>query len=99
MSTTDLSVAERAAVLRALRIQRDLMRLDLSPLKLQASLGSEAANAASVVLDAEIMILDAAIRKLWSQQPGAGDPPAPFSAATPANVKVVRTPPEPHKKK
>lgn len=88
---SDLTVVERAGVLRALRIQRDLMRLDLAPLKLQQSLGSAAAGAAATVLDAEITILDAAIRKLWSQQPGAGDPPAPFSSASPAS--------SPHKKK
>lgn len=71
----DLTVVERAAVIRASRLVRDQMRIDLGHLHVQAKLGDKVAASASVTLQAEIDILSAAIRVLWCQQPGATGPP------------------------
>jgi predicted metal-dependent HD superfamily phosphohydrolase len=64
-----LTVAERAALLRCARTCRDQMQADLRALQAQAERGDRVANEASVVLQADLAILEAAIRWLWRSQP------------------------------
>lgn len=70
----ELTTVERASVLRACRDKRDNLRQALTHLKNQAKLGDRTADAAGTVVEAELSILEAAIRVLW-QQSGC-DPPA-----------------------
>lgn len=70
----ELTVVERASVLRACREKRDNLRTSREYLKNQHKLGDRHADAAVVVLDAELSILEAAIRVLWRQS-GCDPPP------------------------
>lgn len=74
MSGAELTVVERAAVLRACREKRENLRQALQPLILNASKGDKVADAASRVVDAELSVLEAAIRNLWRQS-GLDPPP------------------------
>lgn len=69
----ELTVVERAGVLRACREKRESLRSSKEHLKNLAKLGDKHADSAVVVLDAELSILEAAIRTLWKQS--GADPP------------------------
>lgn len=77
-ASAELTVVERASVLRACREKRDNLKQSRDYLKAQHKLGDRAADAAVVVLDAELSILEAAIRVLWKQS-GCDPPPEDIS--------------------
>lgn len=73
-SGPELTVVERASVLRACREKREDLRLSREHLKNQHKLGDRHADSAARVIDAELSILEAAIRVLWKQS-GCDPPP------------------------
>jgi hypothetical protein len=74
VTAAELTIVERAAVLRACREKRDDLRMSRDHLKTQSRLGDKHSDAAARVLDAELSILEAAIRTLWKQS-GCDPPP------------------------
>lgn len=70
----ELTTVERAAVIRACRDKREELRLARDRLARQAAAGDRTSDAAARVLDAELTILEAAIRTLWRQS-GCDPPP------------------------
>lgn len=74
LPSAELTVVERAAVLRCCRETRDNLKTTVEHLRNQHKLGDRHADAASRVIDAELSILEAAIRKMWRQS-GADSPP------------------------
>lgn len=73
--TTDvLTTVERASVLRSCREKRDALIVTRDRLTQQGNHGDKHADLAARTLDAEVHILQAAIRGLWKQS-GAGPPP------------------------
>lgn len=69
----DLTLVERATVIRTCRDQRQALQIELDRLQREALQGSKTADAAARTLDAELSILKAAIRALWLQS--GKDPP------------------------
>lgn len=69
----ELTTVEHSAVLRACREKRLNLRTALEHLRQLAKLGDKSADTASIVVDAELSILEAAIRVLWKQS--GCDPP------------------------
>lgn len=70
----DLTLVERATVIRHLRDTRDALQIELDRLKREALQGSKTADTAARTLDAELSILRAGIRTLWLQS--GRDPPS-----------------------
>lgn len=70
----ELTVAERAAVLRACREKRENLQHSLRTLTINAERGDTVARTAATVVGAELEILEAAIRTLWKQS-GCDPPP------------------------
>lgn len=73
--TPELTVVERAAVLRACREKRQALRDGIESLKSRASAGDKTADSAVITLQAEMSILEAGIAVLWRQSGHAGPPP------------------------
>jgi hypothetical protein len=63
--TTELNIVERAAVLRACRAQREMYKITIERLTNDAKRGDTLADAHARTMAAELVILEAAIRKYW----------------------------------
>lgn len=71
----ELTVVERAAVLRACREKRMALREAIETLKSRATAGDKTADSAVITLQAELSILEAGVQVLWRQSGATGPPP------------------------
>lgn len=65
----ELTVAERAAVLRVLRAHINQLHNERDFYARQASLGSEVGRVTHTVVESEVAVLDSAVKKLWCERP------------------------------
>lgn len=64
-----LDAIERAAILRLVRVQLDIMKRDRDHMERLAHLGDKTAEASYTALDMEIRTAESAVKKLWLERP------------------------------
>lgn len=69
MSAPELTVAERAALLRACHCEESKLLGDMDHARDQIRLNHTGAEAKLIIVESELAILHAAIRKLWLSSP------------------------------